>query len=171
MDKNYLFPFLVNNIGYVDPSIFNYFIDKGKLGLSKIDFDFKNSKINPYINFILHLSSMILKEYDIKHDIKTWFIDAIQYNLKNDTNIDSGLALHKEDDNGYNLVSVIFYLRKDDKIKDGNLIVVDKFNNHNIIRINSETTIIMDGRIKHQPQLCSGSGYRQNIIVSFIRNY
>ena len=62
MDKNYLFPFLVNNIGYVDPSIFNYFIDKGKLGLSKIDFDFKNSKINPYINFILHLSSMILKE-------------------------------------------------------------------------------------------------------------
>ena len=94
-------------------------------------------------------------------------MDIIQYNLFNNKNIGSGLAWHCEEDNYPNLITVLFYLRKDKTIRDGNLKYKDKNNNIKILNIKSGTTIIMDGKVKHKPQKCSGTGCRDTIIISF----
>ena len=169
---NTKFPLLINNkYGYVDPSIITYFVDIKKKGLTRINLMKAYTKINPYIYFIIELASLILNENNIKYFKNEWDIDIIQYNLSGEIDVDSTLALHKEDDNGYNMVSVLFYLRKDNTLIGGNLIYIDKDKNKQTIIINNETTIIMDGRVYHQPELCSGCGYRQTIIVGFIRDY
>ena len=169
---NTKYPLLINNkYGYVDPSIITYFVDIKKKGLTRINLMKAYTKINPYIYFIIELASLILNENNIKHFKNEWDIDIIQYNLSGEINVDSTLALHKEDDNGHNMVSVLFYLRKDNTLTDGNLIYIDKDKNKQTIIINNETTLIMDGRVYHQPELCSGCGYRQTIIVGFIRDY
>ena len=169
---NTKYPLFINNIyGYMDPSIIDYFINKNKKGLTRINLMKGYTKINPYIYFIIELASLILNENNIKHFKNEWDIDIIQYNLSGEIDVDSTLALHKEDDNGYNMVSVLFYLRKDDTLTDGNLIYIDKDKNKQKIIIKNETTIIMDGRVYHQPEKCSGCGYRQTIIVGFIRDY
>ena len=166
------YPFYINNkYGYVDPTIIKYFVDSTKKDLTRINLMSTYTKKNPYINFMIELASFILNEHNIKHYIDTWDIDIIQYNLMNSINVDSTLAMHTEDDNGYNMISVLFYLRKDSTIIDGNLIYIDNKGNKQKIIIKNETTIIMDGRIKHKPEVCSGDGYRQTIIVSFIRDY
>ena len=95
----------------LDPSIITYFVDIKKKGLTRINFSNKYDKINPYIYFIIELASLILNENNIKYFKNEWDIDIIQYNLSGEIDVDSTLALHKEDDNGYNMVSVLFYFR------------------------------------------------------------
>ena len=107
--------------------------------------------------------------YNINHNNNIWFIDIINYNIKNNIKQDSGLAMHCENDNGYEVVTILYYLRKDNTIIDGNLSYLDKKNNKKKIIIDNKTTIIMDGRIYHQPEITSGYGLRQVIIISFSR--
>lgn len=157
---------------YIDPDIINVFLDVNVRNINKIDYSYTciiDKNKYHYIKFLLELTSNILNNYNIFHQKEIWFIDIINYNIIDNDKIDSGLAIHCEDDNGYELVSVLFYIRKDKTIIDGDLIYLDKNKEKKKITINDKTTIIMDGRIYHQPEIASGNGIRQVIIISFVR--
>ena len=95
-------------------------------------------------------------------------IHVIRYQLKDDTKrVKSGLAWHCENDNYPNVITVLMYLRIDDRIKEGNLMYKDKDNNKLMLEIKNGTTVIMDGNVPHKPQDPYGSGKRDLIITSF----
>ena len=79
---NTKYPLFINNIyGYMDPSIIDYFINKNKKGLTRINLMKAYTKINPYIYFIIELASLILNENNIKYFKNEWDFDIIKYNL------------------------------------------------------------------------------------------
>ena len=61
-------------------------------------------------------------------------------------------------------------LRIDDDIIDGNLRYKDRDGTKKLIEIKSGTTIIMDGNVPHKPQDPYGTGIRDLIIMSFVKD-
>jgi len=108
-----------------------------------------------------------LSDQNIPHNKSIWYMDLVRYKLNYSGPIDSGLVWHNENMNFPDLITVLCYLRKDESIKDGNLLYRDKDNNEKKINISSGTTIIMDGRVEHLPEEVNGKGQRDLIIVSF----
>lgn len=163
------FPTIVfNNFPLIDPCMIKEIMGKRTKNRERIEFYYKETPILPKIQFVVNIASGFLNMYDFNHHKDIWYIDCIRYKLENQTKpVKSGLAWHCENDNYDNLITVLFYLRKDDGIKNGNLGYKDKDNKKHIIEINSGTTIIMDGRVPHKPKNPIGTGKRDVIIVSF----
>lgn len=166
---NTLYPTKVINEYLIDPSIMNsFFIDnneKRKVFL----YDYTEPTVET--KFIKEISSNFLLENKYNHNPNKWYIDIIRYKLENDVKrIKSGLAWHCENDNYPNVITVLFYLRIDEGIIDGNLRYKDIYNKKHILKLKSGTTIIMDGNVPHKPQEPFGSGIRDLIIVSFEKN-
>tara|TARA_A100001015_G_scaffold316087_1_gene429496 strand:- start:3613 stop:4137 length:525 start_codon:yes stop_codon:yes gene_type:complete len=127
-----------------------------------------NLNISEYTQFVVDIASNFLKLYHFEHNNKIWYMDCVRYNLKNEKKgVDSTLAWHCENDNQNNLISVLFYLKKDKGIINGDLQYKDKYNKKQLLNIYSGLTIIMDGRVQHKPQDPYGTGQRDLIVVSF----
>lgn len=153
----------------IDPSIIDNFVFNLDKKRNVVLYDYKERTLET--NFIKEISSNFLLLNNYNHNSKKWYIDIIRYNLKNDLKrIESGLAWHCENDNYPNVISVLYYLRIDKGIIDGNIRYKDKFNKKHILKVNSGTTIIMDGNVPHKPQDPYGTGIRDLIIVSFEKN-
>lgn len=166
---NTLYPTEVINEYLIDPSIMNNFFINTNQKRKVIFYDYKKPTLET--KFIKEISSNLLLENKCNHNSDKWYIDIIRYNLNNDTKrIKSGLAWHCENDNYPNVITVLFYLRIDEGIIDGNLRYKDRYNKKHILKVNSGTTIIMDGNVPHKPQDPYGSGIRDLIIVSFEKN-
>ena len=120
---------------------------------------------------IADIASNELELYGFKHDKTKWYMDIIKYNLNNSNGksngIGSGLDWHCENDNYDNLITILFYLRKDETLIGGDLLYKDKNDNIKKIIIKSGLMVIMDGNLMHLPEYCSGTGIRSTIIVSF----
>ena len=154
----------------IDPSIMNDIIEDKNIKLNKKLYDYTD-KINIYFKFIVDIASNLLELNNFNHNKNKWYIDVIRYKLNNDTNgIKSGLAWHCENDNYPNVITVLFYLRIDESIYNGNLRYKDRFNTKHVLKLKSGTTIIMDGNVPHKPQEPYGTGIRDLIIVSFTKN-
>ena len=68
----------------------------------------------------------------------------------------------------YNVYTIIYYIRKDNTIKGGNLEYI--FENKNYIeQIENGRILCFDGNLKHRPEICSGIGCRDSIVV-FIKS-
>lgn len=166
---NTSYPTEVINEYLIDPSIMNNFFvntnDKRKVLL----YDYTEPTLET--KFIKDISSNYLLLNGFKHNPNRYYIDIIRYKLDNDIKgVKSGLAWHCENDNYPNVISVLFYLRIDEGIIDGNIRYKDKHNNKHILKVKSGTTVIMDGNVPHKPQDPYGSGIRDLIIVSFEKN-
>lgn len=168
-----LYPVIIfKQMPLLDPTTIYRIMDKCTKTHERIHFRWNQwSHISSNIQFVIDISSSFLDLYEFKHSKDIWYMDCIRYNLKNiKTGVSSKLAWHCENDLHNNLITVLFYLRKDSEIKNGDLEYKDKNGNIKILEINSGTTIIMDGRVEHKPQDPYGSGRRDLIIVNF-RNY
>ena len=167
---NTSYPTLVFKDYILDPSIINHLIKNTDKKRNKEEYDYTD-KYNPYLHFIRDITSGFLELNNFKHNKNKWYMDVIRYNLNNDIKgIDSGLAWHCENDNYPNVITVLFYLRIDKGIYDGNLRYKDRFNTKHVLKLKSGTTIIMDGNVPHKPQEPYGTGIRDLIIVSFTKN-
>jgi len=162
------FPTIVlKNHPVIDPMVIDSFMKKKK-SLKEHHMLSYSEKITPNISFIKDIASGLLDMYNFDHNKSIWYMDVIRYQLDGQIKpVDSGLAWHCENDNYPNLTSVLFYLHKDNTIKNGNLRYIDNHNVKKTIEINSGTTIIMDGGVMHKPEKPTGSGRRDLIIVSF----
>ena len=164
---NTLYPTIVYNDYLVDPLIMEYLI-KDKKGKRKVVYYSHTDNYNSYRMFIRDICSAFLKMNNFDHDRDKWYMDVIRYKLDDDTKrVKSGLAWHCENDNYPNVITVLMYLRIDDRIKEGNLLYKDKGNNKLMLEIKNGTTVIMDGNVPHKPQDPYGSGKRELIIMSF----
>ena len=64
----------------------------------------------------------------------------------------------------YNVYTVIFYIRKDNGIKKGGLEYKVNGKSH-IQAINEGNILCFDGDVMHRPEICSGFGCRDTIVV------
>tara|TARA_X000000950_G_scaffold229503_1_gene277398 strand:- start:508 stop:1035 length:528 start_codon:yes stop_codon:yes gene_type:complete len=158
----------------IDPSIMdNVFEDTNEK--RKVIFysssDSPTLNVGLYLNFIRDISSDFLTMNGYKHKRDEWYMDVIRYKLDKDVKrVKSGLAWHCENDNYPNVITVLLYLRIDDDIIDGNLRYKDRDGTKKLIEIKSGTTIIMDGNVPHKPQDPYGTGIRDLIIMSFVKD-
>jgi hypothetical protein len=158
---------VLKNHPVMDPNVIDPFMKKKKCLKEHHMFSY-SGKITPNISFIKDIASNLLDMYNFDHNKSIWYMDLIRYELDDQIKpVESGLAWHYENDNYPNLITVLFYLHKDDTINNGNLRYIDNCNVKQTIEINSGTTIIMDGKVMHKPENPTGSGRRDLIIVSF----
>ena len=180
MEKlNTYYPTIVfRQMPLIDPKIITEIMGNSTKTHERVDFTHKDiffPKSNKYIKlrlkFITEIASSFLTLYGFKHCKNKWYMDCIRHDLHDEkTNIVGPLCWHCENDNYSNLITVLFYLRKDKGVINGDLEYKDKNNQKQILEINSGMTVIMDGRVQHKPQDPYGSGKRELIAVSF-RNY
>ena len=164
---NTLYPTIVYNDYLVDPLIMKYLIKDTK-NKRNVVYYIHTDNYNSYRIFIRDICSEFLKMNNFDHNRDKWYMDVIRYKLDDDTKrVKSGLAWHCENDNYPNVITVLMYLRIDDRIKEGNLMYKDKDNNKLMLEIKNGTTVIMDGNVPHKPQDPYGSGKRDLIITSF----
>ena len=164
---NTLYPTIVYNDYLVDPLIMEYLIKDTKHKRNVVYYSHTDN-FNSYRIFIRDICSEFLKMNNFDHNRDKWYMDVIRYKLDDDTKrVKSGLAWHCENDNYPNVITVLMYLRIDDRIKEGNLLYKDKGNNKLMLEIKNGTTVIMDGNVPHKPQDPYGSGKRDLIITSF----
>lgn len=167
LDTSY--PTEIHSDYLIDPSIMDNIFEDTNEKRKVIFYDSSDS--NQYLNFIRDVSSDFLNLNGYKHKKNEWYMDVIRYKLNKDVKrVKSGLAWHCENDNYPNVITVLFYLRIDDDIIDGNLRYKDRNGVKKLIEIKSGTTIIMDGNVPHKPQDPYGTGTRDLIIMSFVKD-
>ena len=83
------------------------------------------------------------------------------------------IGWHKDNDNFKwehsickNVLSLIYYYKKDSTIIDGNFELKENEKIYKI-EIESEMAIVLDGNITHRPTLVKGKGYRQSLVFQF----
>ena len=127
--------------------------------------------ISPIILPILNKTKKILDIFNKKnYDLSKYYIEFHQqnYGFKKinkrtfDWHIDNYGAV------GFKVYTVIFYLRKDITIKGGNLEYILNGKNY-IQEIIDGKILCFDGDLKHRPEMCSGFGCRDSIVV-FIKS-
>ena len=163
------YPTIIFEDCFIDPSIMDDVIKKKNKKRTSQQLRYKE-KYNPYVSFICDIASSLLNLHNFHHNRDIWYIDLIRYQFTNVKKpVKSGLAWPCENDNGENLITVLFYLHIDETIIDGNLMYEDRDNVKNILTIKRGTTVIMDGRVRHKPQNPHGLGKRDLIAVSFTK--
>ena len=151
----------------IEPDVIHSIMGEKDYELDKEIYYYKEKNLTDEIMSVCDITSKFLSDQNIPHNKSIWYMDLVRYKLNYSGPIDSGLVWHNENMNFPDLITVLCYLRKDESIKDGNLLYKDEDNNEKKINISSGTTIIMDGRVEHLPEEVSGSGCRDLIIVSF----
>lgn len=150
-------------------SIHNVYLPKRKKhfqvkGITKYNTSENIKLIQP----IIDLSIKILHQFNkIEYDKDTYFIEFQQRNC-NYEKYQHPFAWHKDDYGAvpWETYTIIFYIRKDSTIQNGNLkyIINDK---EYIITIDTGSILCFDGNILHKPQNSYGFGCRDTIVIFF----
>lgn len=150
-------------------SIHNTIIKKRKQQFNKKNILY-NKTYNDIINPIITKTKEILDIFNKKnYDLSKYYIEFHQQNCgfekKNkrifDWHIDNYGAVN------FKVNTVIYYLRKDITIKGGNLEYILEKNY--VQPIEDGKILCFDGNLKHRPEMCSGFGCRDSIVV-FIKS-
>ena len=155
-------------------SIHHGIFPKREKGFEKRGFSyFNNAKAkakSEYDNItqpILSKTKEVLNSFGISnYDLSTWFVEFQQRNCGFEKKAKRTFKWHKDD---YSTIpckvhTVIFYLRKDKSIKGGNLeYKLEKETHHQ--KIETGDILCFNGNIDHQPEICSGMGCRDSIVV------
>ena len=100
------------------------------------------------------------------YDLSKWFVEFQQRNCGFEKKVKRTFDWHRDDYAavGFKVYTVIFYLRKDKTIKGGNL-EYEIDNEKYIQEIESGDILCFDGDLIHRPEICSGMGCRDSIVV------
>ena len=117
---------------------------------------------------LINRSYKLLTDNGYKVNKEIFHIDLHIYNLNNNK-IENEFAWHEDDCNGEEVNTVIYYLKKDSSILNGNFLYKNKNNKKCELDINNNMIVLLDGRIKHKPDDLEGKGSRKSIVVQFKR--
>jgi hypothetical protein len=132
----------------------------------------KNKKIYESINPILVKAVEILNQYNFSnYDINNYCIEFHQRNCGFEKKPYQWSTWHNDDYGAVHnrVYTILFYIRKDNTVKDGNLDY--KLNKNKNIHTHIVTTgdiLCFSGDLQHKPQKTSGFGCR-DLIVLFIK--
>jgi hypothetical protein len=172
MNSKYPLIVLNNQLLDLEKKCFNNHIKKkknGKFNQSKIWYKDNVDKLKLSTELI-NKSYQLLTQYGYNVDKNIFHIDFHTYNLLNNK-YKNAFAWHQDDYGAINekVNTIIYYLRKDEGIKSGNLLYKDKNNKKIEVVIKSNMILMLDGRIKHKPDNLEGYGLRNSIVVQFKR--
>ena len=127
----------------------------------------KNLKSNTLVEPIIKKTKQILDLFDkTNYDLSQYYIEFHQRNCGFEKKYKRTFPWH-EDDYGavsFKVYTIIYYIRKDHTIKGGNLEY--KFKNKNYIQqIKTGQILCFNGNLQHRPEICSGIGCRDSIVV------
>lgn len=154
-------------------SIHHDIFPKREKGFEKRGFSYFNNAKSKYDNItqpILSKTKEVLDFFGItNYDFTTWYLEFQQRNCGFEKNPKRTFKWHRDDYStiGFKVHTIIFYLRKDKSIIGGNLeykLGKETYNQ----KIVTGDILCFDGNIYHQPELCSGMGCRDSIVV-FVR--
>ena len=132
----------------------------------------KNKKIYEYITPILEKTIEILKLYNYSnYDINKYNMEFHQRNCGFEKKPYQWSTWHKDDYGAsrYKVYTILFYIRKDKSVKDGNLeYKLDKDKNIFTHIVTTGDILCFSGKLLHKPQPTSGFGCR-DLIVVFIK--
>lgn len=151
-------------------SIHQSIFPKRKKGFEKLSFSYFNNAKSKYDNItqpVLSMTKHVLESLNItNYDFSAWFMEFQQRNCGFEKKVKRTFDWHRDDyaTIGYKVHTIIFYLRKDKTIKGGNLEyeIDDK---KYIQEIESGDVLCFNGDLKHRPEICSGMGCRDSIVV------
>jgi hypothetical protein len=130
-----------------------------------------SGKITTIIEPIMEKTKQILDMFNkTNYDLSQYYIEFHQRNCGFEKNIKRTFDWHTDDYGAgpFKVYTIIYYIRKDNTIKGGNLEYI--FENKNYIQqIKKEQILCFDGNLKHRPEICSGIGCRDSIVV-FIKS-
>lgn len=139
----------------------------------KTDFDTKgilsckNLKSNTLVEPIIKKTKQILDLFDkTNYDLSQYYIEFHQRNCGFETKYKRTFPWHEDDYGAVNfkVYTIIYYLRKDQTIKGGNLEYVFEKKKY-IQEIKNGRILCFKGDLKHRPEICSGIGCRDSIVV------
>jgi len=131
----------------------------------------KNLQYTTIIEPIMIKTKQVLDMFNkTNYDLSRYYIEFQQRNCGFEKKCKRTFDWH-EDDYGavnYKVHTIIYYIRKENTIKGGNLEYI--FENKNYIQqIKNGQILCFDGNLKHRPEICSGIGCRDSIVV-FIKS-
>ena len=100
------------------------------------------------------------------YDLSQYYIEFHQRNCGFEKKYKRTFPWHEDDYGAVNfkVYTIIYYIRKDHTIKGGNLEY--KFKNKNYIQqIKAGQILCFNGNLQHRPEICSGIGCRDSIVV------
>ena len=120
---------------------------------------------------LLQESIRLLKQYKFEIDTHNFIIETHAYEVNN-LDVDSPFGLHQDDFGviSEKVVTIIWYLRKDDTINGGDLhysYTDCSIEKTNLLNITDNMTVMFTGNLWHMPQKCSGAGARQLVVIQF----
>ena len=136
----------------------------------KKDFDKKgisSTNPNPETEQIIIKTKEVLDMFEKKdYNLSKYRIEFHKRNCGFEKKSKLVFGWHKDDYSTINfkVYTVIYYLRKDETIKGGDLEYMVKDENYKQ-KIESGQILCFDGDLLHRPELCSGIGCRDTIVV------
>lgn len=160
-------------------NISNKFIPKRTKKLNSISFNNKfiktlncQSTINS-LKFIFNLSYAVLEKSNIKNYSKEIYLLEFQKRNSGFENKEYNYFRWHKDDYAvlsYNVYTIIFYIRKDNTLKGGNLLYRFNYDSEIISKeIVERDVLCFKGDILHCPESVDGFGCRDIIVIFFKR--
>jgi hypothetical protein len=144
---------------------------------------FENIGNDKDLKFIKDYAYQILLSFDFYVDTSKGMIEFWSFNVDGEKII-TPLDFHEDDYGvlGDIVDTVIFYIRKDETIKGGDLEIIENIKKHKIlfgflqwhtkehkiIKIKSNDILVFNGNLTHKPQDVYGNGHRDCIVVQFV---
>ena len=149
-------------------SIHNTFLPKRKQNFdTKGILSGKNLKSKTLVEPIIKKTKQILDLFDkTNYDLSQYYIEFHQRNCGFEQKCKRTFPWHEDDYGAVNfkVYTIIYYIRKDHTIKGGNLEY--KLKNKNYIQqIKAGQILCFNGNLQHRPEICSGIGCRDSIVV------
>lgn len=145
---------------------------KREKSFEKLSFSYFNKvKAKAKCDTILSKTKEVLDYFNrTDYDLSTWFVEFQQRNCGFEKKVKRTFDWHRDDHAtiGYKVYTVIFYLRKDETIKGGNLEY--KLGKQTYTqKTGTGDVVCFNGSIYHRPEVCSGMGCRDSIVVFVAR--
>jgi hypothetical protein len=120
---------------------------------------------------LLEESITLLKQHNFNFDTQDFALETHSYYVNNQE-VDSPFALHQDDYGATRdkVVTIIWYLRKDDTINGGNLHYSStdcNLKDTQLLNITNNMIVMFTGNLWHVPEICTGVGYRQLVSIQF----
>ena len=157
---------------HIFSSIHNTFLPKRKQNFdTKGILSGKNLKSKNLVEPIIKKTKQLLDMFNkTNYDLSQYYIEFQQRNCGFEQKCKRTFPWHEDDYGAVNfkVYTIIYYIRKDHTIKGGNLEY--KFKNKNYIQqIKTGQILCFNGNLEHRPEICSGIGCRDSIVV-FIKS-
>jgi len=149
-------------------SIHNSLLPKRKQSFDRKGISSKqNLKYNNIIAPIMIKTKQLLDMFNkTNYDLSQYYIEFQQRNCGFEKKRKRIFEWHNDDYAAvnYKVYTIVYYIRKDNTIKDGNL-EYKVGNKKYIQQIKKGQILCFDGTLKHRPEICSGIGCRDTIVI------